>query len=279
MKICYNEATMMKHSCLEKDLEFCEKHGYDLIEIRIDMLKEYLTRHSAEDLASFFASSRLKPFAFNGLECINYRSEADYMAIRQDLELVCSLSKTLGCYMVTMDPTFDVGHHTIAEIREETCRVIHDLAEIAQPFGMQLAFEFIGHPQCCVNTFAQGYDIVRTVSRENVGLVLDLFHFHAMGSDTADIAAADISKIFMVHMNDVEDLPRGACTDDDRLWPGDGAIDTDTILTALRLRGYDGVFSLELFRPEYWEMDIETAIRIGMEKTSAVLGRHYGQMG
>lgn len=278
MKICYNEATMMKNSNLEKDLEFCEKAGYDLIEMRIDMLKDYLTRHSVQELADFFAGSRLKPFAFNGLECVNYRSEQDFSAIKDDLLLVCGMAKTLGCYMVTMDPSFDVGHLTVSQIQVDTCAVIRELADIAEPYGVKLAFEFIGHPQCCINTFQQGYDVVQAAERDNVGLILDLFHFHAMGSSISDIESADIHKIFMVHMNDVEDLPRGACTDADRLWPGDGAIDTDAILSALHAKGFDGVFSLELFRPEYWEMDIETAIRTGKEKTAAVLERHYGKI-
>lgn len=275
MKICYNQATMMKHSTLELDLEFCEQHGYDLIEIRIDMLKDYLTRHTADELAAFFSGSHLKPYAFNGLECINYRNAADYAAIKADLAFVCGLADKLHCHMVTMDPSFDVGHLTIGEIQTETVNVICDLAAAAEPFGVKLAFEFIGHPQCCINTFGQGYNIVQAVNRSDVGLILDLFHFHAMGSSLDDLRRADLDKIFMVHINDVEDLPRGSCTDSDRLWPGEGAIDTDAILRILCEKGYDGVYSLELFRPEYWEMDIEQAIQTGYDKTAAVLHRYY----
>jgi len=41
MKLGFNEATCMKHSSLQADLELCEKNGYDYIEIRLDMLADY----------------------------------------------------------------------------------------------------------------------------------------------------------------------------------------------------------------------------------------------
>ena len=54
---------------LEKDLEFCEKHGYEQIEIRTtDKLKDYLENHTIEELANYFKTSRIKPYAFNALE-------------------------------------------------------------------------------------------------------------------------------------------------------------------------------------------------------------------
>ena len=57
MKLCFNQATTLGNSTLEKDLELCEKHGYDLIEIRLDKLREYLETKSIGDLADFFKKS------------------------------------------------------------------------------------------------------------------------------------------------------------------------------------------------------------------------------
>jgi 2-keto-myo-inositol isomerase len=42
MKLCFNEATTIGNSTLEQDLILCERLGYDLIEIRLDKLREYL---------------------------------------------------------------------------------------------------------------------------------------------------------------------------------------------------------------------------------------------
>lgn len=275
MKICFNQATTMEHSTLEKDLKFCEKHGYDLIEIRLDKLRNYLETHTVDDLAAFFENSNIKPFAFNALEFITFRDEEGYQQIKDDLVFLCEVGKRINCKKIVVVPTFDVGPYTKDQIKEESIRVLNELADIAKEYDVKLAYEFVGYPNCSVNTFGQTYDIVQAVNRDNVGMVLDCFHFHAMGSSLEDLKKADGNKIFIFHIDDAEDLPVGALRDDKRLWPGDGAINLDAILETLKEIGYSDMVSVELFRPEYWEWDIEKTIQVGKEKTEEVVRKYF----
>lgn len=275
MKICFNEATTLKNSTLEMDLEFCEKYGYELIEIRLDKLKEYLENHTVEDLSNFFNKNRIKPYAFNALEFITFRDEAGYKEIKDNLLFLCEIGAKINCKKIVVVPTFDVGGYTRAQIKEESILRLNELADIAEKYDMKLAYEFVGYPNCSVNTFGQAYDIVRTVSRESVGIVLDCFHFHAMGSRIEDLLKADGSKIFIFHIDDSEDLPLGALRDDKRLWPGEGAVDLNGILRALKGIGYGEMASVELFRPEYWEWEAERAIKVGKEKTEEIVGKYF----
>lgn len=275
MKLCYNQATTMRNSTLEQDLQYCERYGYAYIEIRIDQLKEYLTRHTVEELAAFFRASNLKPYAFNGLEEFNYRTAEEFKSIRSDMELCCAVSDLLQCKMLTMDPKFDVGHLTVPQIKADTVKAVREILAYTDQYNMKLAFEFCGAPACCVNTYGQAYDIVQAVDSPNFGIILDFFHFYAMGSRLEDLRASNVRKLFMVHIDDVEDYPLGQATDADRVWPGEGVIDLDGIMQELLALGYDGVFSLELFRPEYWEMAAEDVIRTGKEKSDAFLSKYY----
>lgn len=275
MKICFNQATTMKNSTLESDLELCEKYHYDLIEIRLDKLRDYLTRHSLVDLRAFFDAHHIKPFAFNALEFINFRDEKGFAEIMDGLKFCAKAGEMIGCKRVVIVPTFDVGDKTITEIREETVRVIHIMADYAEPFGLSLAFEFVGYPNCSVNTFAQAYDIVKTVNRKNVGVVLDCFHFHAMGSRFEDLEAASADKIFILHLDDSEDLPVGAARDHNRLMPGEGVIDLPRILSTLKRIGYDSMVSIELFRPEYWDWPDEENIRVCYERTCNTIAPYF----
>ena len=68
LKLGYNEATCKENSTVENDLLLCEKYGYDYIELRLDMLQDYLKTHTTDDLKAFFAKSHIKPFAFNSIE-------------------------------------------------------------------------------------------------------------------------------------------------------------------------------------------------------------------
>ncbi len=275
MKVCFNQATTMKNSTLAMDLVLCEKHGYELIEIRLDKLRDYLKTNTMEDLAAFFAKSRIKPYAFNALEFITFRDEAGYKQIKDDLVFLCEAGEKIGCKKIVVVPTFDIGGYTKTEIKNESVRVLNELADIAEKYGVKLAYEFVGYPNCSVNTFGQTYDIIKAVDRENVGMVLDCFHFHAMGSCLEDLKKADAGKIFIFHIDDSEDLPVGAARDDKRLWPGEGAVDLDGILSALKEIGYSEMVSVELFRPEYWDWDIEKTIQVGKEKTEAVVGKYF----
>ncbi len=276
MKIAFNQATTLKNSTLEQDLKLCDKYGYDLIEIRLDKLKEYLRDNTVEDLRFFFDRHRIKPYAFNALEFISFRDEAGYQQMVDDLKFLCRIGQVIDCKKIVAVPSFDVGDYTRLQIKEETARVLNQLAEIAQPYGVKLALEFCGYPNCSVNTFDQAYKIVKEVDREDVGLVLDCFHFHAMNSNIKDLRNADPSKIFVFHIDDCEDLPVGALRDHHRVWPGEGAIDLDSILSTLRDIGYREMVSIELFRPEYWDWEAEQTIKVGKVMTENVVNKHFG---
>jgi len=276
MKLCFNQATTLNNSNLAKDLEYCERHGYDYIEIRtMDKLPEYLQDRSVDELAQFFRSSHIKPLAFNALVFFNNRDEAEYRELLKEYRQMLEIGSQLGVQYIVAVPLVTEKKITHAEIKASSVQVLRELSDLAQPYGIQIALEFVGHPQCTVNTFGQAYDIVEEVARENVGLVLDCFHFHAMGSKREDLLQADVSKIFIVHIDDTEDFPIGFLTDEDRVWPGLGAIDLDFIFATLKAKGYDGAVSVELFRPAYYELDAEEAIRTAKETTLQVVSRHY----
>ena len=72
-------------------------------------------------------------------------------------------------------------------------------------------------------------------------------------------------------INDCEDLPRGILDHCHRIMPGLGVITVAEVSEAVKAVGYDGPACLELFRPEYWDMDAEDVIRMGAELTRKFL--------
>lgn len=276
MKLCFNEATTLENSNLAKDLELCEKHGYDYIEIRtMDKLPEYLETKSIDELADFFQSNHIKPLAFNALVFFNNRNEAGYKAIIDEFKDMLVKAEKLGVKYIVAVPLVTEEKFLKEDIKNSSVDVLTELSDLAAPYGIKIAVEFVGHPQCTVNTFGQAYDIVQAVNRDNVGLVFDCFHFHAMGSKLEDLQNADGSKIFILHIDDTEDFPIGFLTDDDRVWPGQGAIDLDTLLSTLKEIGYEGVVSVELFRPEYYKLEAEETIKTAKDTTVSVVSKHF----
>lgn len=277
MKLCFNEATTLENSNLARDLEYCEKHGYDFIEIRtMDKLPEYLEDNTIDDLAHFFETHHIKPLALNALVFFNNRDEQGHKEMMNEFENMLETAAKLGVKYIVAVPLVTEEKILKKDIKNSAVKVLEKLSNMAEPYDVKIAVEFVGHPQCTINTFGQAYDIVETVNRENVGLVFDCFHFHAMGSNIEDLKNADGSKIFILHIDDTEDFTIGLLTDEDRVWPGTGAIDLDGILSTLKEIGIsEEVVSVELFRPEYYKMDPEEVIKTAKDTTVKVVSKYF----
>lgn len=275
MKLGMNEATCKENSTLEQDLKLCEKYHYDYIEIRLDMLKDYLQRHSIAELQAFFAASNVKPYAFNSIEDINFCTGEQWAKVVELFTFACEMGQKIGNPYIVVVPTVDdaMVNKTDKEIFEDSVKALRKLSGIAAPYGMKLAFEPIGNPRWCVRSLRQCMDIIDAVDRLNVGVALDAFNLFLYDKlrDMDDIELVPAEKIFVYHIDDSEDLPLAELDHCHRLFPGDGIIPLEEITRRLHKKGYDGVASVELFRPEYWAMDADDVFRLAAEKTRRFL--------
>lgn len=275
MKLGFNEATCMKKSDVETDLKFCEKYGYDYIELRLDMLKTYLKHNTIDDLKNFFKTSHLKPFALNSIENINFCSKRQWNELIDLFVFGCKVASQIGNPYMVVVPTVgkNVSDKNEQEVFIDSINVLNKLADIAKPYGLKLAFEPIGNRRWVCNSIRQAYEIISTINRGDVGLVIDCINFY-LNDKCADIEylrKIPLDKIFVFHINDCENLPLGILDHCHRNFPGDGCIPIKEITDILKEKGYDKTASLELFRPEYWNMEPEDVIRIGAEKTRVYL--------
>jgi 2-keto-myo-inositol isomerase len=276
MKIGFNEATALKckGQSLMADLEACEKYGYDYIEIRFDCVKDYLKEHSLDELTAWFKNHKLKPWAYNTLLFFNMRDKAGVKEIDDEIDFIITICDAIGMKMLITVPSFDTVPLSIEDIKKEAVSRLNYIADKVAPHGIKVSLEFCGCPNCSINQFGTAYDVVKAVNRDNVGITLDTFHFHAMDSHWEDLEKADGKKIFAFHLNDSEHLPIGSMLDDKRLWPGEGCLDHERTLKILKNIGFDGVCTIEEFRPEYYELSHADNVRIAKEKTVALLAKY-----
>lgn len=89
MKLGFNEATCMRNSTLAQDVVLAERYGYDYIEIRLDMLQEWLQKHTLSELADIFAVGHLKPWGYNSLEDITFCDSESWAEKRRQLAFAC----------------------------------------------------------------------------------------------------------------------------------------------------------------------------------------------
>jgi len=254
MEIALNGATTMKAD-LETDIRAASEARFDWLEIWASKLREFLKSHSTSDLNDLFVTHDIKPYSINSIERITFRDAAAHRSLLAECEDLCRVAAEIRCPYIVVVPSPLPPGTTRSEVIEESRRVLGDLCGVAAKHGVGLAFEFLGQPDCSVQTLALADEIVRGVGQTNVGLVIDSFHFYAGGSTMGSIDALDPSRLFIFHINDAENLPREQLEDRHRLLPGLGILPLKEIVAALRRIGYDRVASVEIFRPEYWERD------------------------
>lgn len=278
MKIGFNEGCnrfCKDHSVL-KDLELCEKNGFDYIDIQSECLNRDLEagKYTIEDLGKWFSTHNLKMLSYNALIFFNMKqTQEEKDAVMAELDEIIRRCNILGCKMIVVVPSMDLKvHATVGEIKKDAVAVLKEMVKKVEPHGIKLSLEFCGAPTMSINRFEYAYDIVKDVDSPFVGVTLDQYHFHAMASQWESLEKADGKKIFVWHLNGMEDMPCGAAynTDEKRLWPGEpgDCLDHKRYYDTLKKIGFDGdICTLEVFRPEYYELTQEENVRKAAEVT------------
>ena len=117
----------------------------------------------------------------------------------------------------------------------------------------QAAFVAIesGHPRACI--------------------LPDVYHLYKGGSDFTGLKLLNGTALHVFHMNDYPaDPPRHTISDGDRVYPGDGVAPLSEIVQTLREINFDGYLSIELFNPNYWQLDPLEVARVALAKTQAI---------
>ncbi len=146
------------------------------------------------------------------------------------------------------------------------------VAGILAPHGLRFGLEFLGPAHFRDDpghTFLYRMEDMLGFAEElgpNVGLLVDSLHWHCLGSDVRALSAVPPGRLVYAHINDAPAGPRERQRDDDRLLPGDGAIDLAGFLTGLARAHYDGPVGIEVDGPALRGFDPDTAA--GMARAS-----------
>lgn len=281
MKIGFNEATASGCSCVEKDVFLCGEAGFDYIELRLDMLKTHLKSHSIEELAKELKRQKLKPHALNAIytyaelftENDNEKKQRGFL---DEFLFACDCAKQIGSNYLVIVPPMRQAEFTAPymgaweQILKDCVRILGRLSDIAEHYDVNLCVEPVGAPKSSVRTAKEADVIIRTVNKGNVGVVLDAYNLYMAYMDNIyeDIRLLDADKIFAVHINNADAVE--PCKEA-RRFCNSGVIDLSSFLEEIKLKEYDGMVSIETFRPEYWRKKPEEIIPLAYRTTYDLL--------
>jgi 2-keto-myo-inositol isomerase len=253
------------------DVRAARDGGYSGLELRDTKLQAYLDAGgSLYALRQQLSNAGVEAVSINALERATLATgTAGRQALRR-CRTMCEWAVALDCRYVVAVPSPLSDAPDAAEVVPATVEALRALAGTAAPYDIRIGFEFLGFSDCSVTTLAQAREIVAAVGHPGVGLVLDAFHFYAGGSTWEMLDGLDPAQLFVVHLDDAEELPPDQLTDAHRLLPGDGVIPLRDLVARLEALGYRGAYSIELFRPEYWRWDPVELAKVARQKMEAL---------
>lgn len=152
------------------------------------------------------------------------------------------------------------------------------LCDLAAERGLAVSFEFL--PFTAVPTIASAVEFLNAVDRDNLGLVIDAWHWFRQpgGPDIATLRTIPPERIHIVQLNDAPQTPAEDIvmeTFTARLLPGEGDIDLLALLDALADMGAAPAVMAEVFSMSLAELGAAEFARLQYDASRAVLEQHW----
>ncbi|MEM9752178.1 MAG: sugar phosphate isomerase/epimerase family protein [Planctomycetota bacterium] len=251
-------------------VDLARRHGFAGIDLRLNRDDAPTSPAAIAELKQRIDDAGLRPGYCSVLPNKFSADPAEWAEHREHLEARCAAAQTLGftrsCAVVLpFHPTlaFDAA-------MDEHLRRLEDVLPIFANHGLSLGLEYVspltrraGQPHPFVYDLAGLLKLIDAAGHpENLGLLLDCFHWHCAGEHEDAIAALPASRIVGVHINDaIAGRPTDEQLVGERELPGaTGVIDLTGFMRGLKRAGYEGPISSEPSHPRWRTTEPDDAV-------------------
>ncbi len=254
---------------LPEFVALAKRHGFVGIEFSIDEAARLAAQDGFAAVAAIFEQHKVLPAVF-GLPVEWRKDEDTFQAGLARLPELARLAQDLDCSRCCTWVLPD-GGEPVAEYAARSTRRFANIARVLSEQGVRLGLEFLGPKQFRSNPAnvwfydiagaLQAVDVIsREAQRDNIGLLVDSWHWYTSGGTTMDLASIPIEWFVHVHINDAPQMPVDEQVDNVRLLPGEsGVIDMVGFLKTLSAIGFDGPLAVETFSEELKALEPEAA--------------------
>lgn len=269
---CLSPGAIGVRATLPESVAMARTHGFGGVDISIGEVEKMAAEQSVDAVRALFAGAGVLPGGW-GLPVDWRGEESKYNEGLAGLGRLAALGHSIGAPRVTMwlmpcsdDLPFDENFRFHVER-------FTPIARILKENGCRLGLEFIG-PKTLraskkhefIYTMGGMLELCAAIG-DNVGLLLDAWHWYTSGGTLDDLAKLTNQQVVYVHINDAPaGVPIDQQVDNVRCLPGEtGVIDLKGFLKSLAAIGYDGPVTPEPFSQKLREMDAEGALRTTAE--------------
>ena len=249
-------------------VDLAVKHGFDAVEGNLGWFEELGDEARIKDAAD---KIRGKGLRLGPAGCpVNFN--ADPVAFGEQLAglpakirvLTAAGIDSVGTWVRPMSDVLPYRRNWIQHAER-----ISLAAQVLADSGIRLGLEYIGPKTFWstemypfVHTLAEARALIADTGCDNVGVVLDSYHWYTAHEGVSDLLALRPSDIVAMDLNDA---PEGREIDEqqdlDRRLPGaTGVIDTQGMVAALKEIGYDGPVKVEPFMKSLAERNVDEVL-------------------
>lgn len=250
-----------------KELEWASQFGFEAVEPSVS----FLGKLSEVELQAYLDEKKRRNLAW-GAAGLPVQFRGDDAAFEQSMKSLPDFARTLQRAGVTRVATWlSPGHKTLtylANFRQHAKR-LREAARVLGDHGLRLGLEYVGPKTSWsvsrfpfIHTMAEMKDLIAEIGRDNVGFLLDSWHWYTARETEADLLTLKAGDVILCHLNDApKDVPVDQQIDNRRGLPcSTGVIDLKAFLGAMVKIGFDGPVVCEPFSQELRKMPAEEAL-------------------
>lgn len=252
----------------EKALECAIKHGFEAINCN----SQELMKWESSKRKAFKEKLDAKEISWGsaGLPLDFRKSASTYQMGLKALPKAAKAMEDAGASRMNTWIMPTQGERTYLENFKLHKKRIKEISNILGHHGIRFGLEYVGPKTLMsrdkfsfIRTMAELKELIHAVDEDNLGIILDSFHWFCAGESEADILSLDNKDIVAVDLNDARaNISADEQIDGKRELPGNsGVIDLKTFLGALILIGYDGPIRAEPFNKVLNDMEEEAALK------------------
>jgi len=248
-KIALNTSTLFPFNLnVIQQIEVAEEARFEGIELWMQDIEAYISGGGTiQEIKSAFERANIEFInAITFFKWADVDAEVRKAAFEQ-AEKEMQLLKLLGCKYIAAPPFGNVEGTNLDEMAE----YFNYIVRLGRQVGVEPILEFWGKAKK-LSTLDEARYVLDKSNISNGKMLLDPFHMYVGGSDFSGLKSLKGEEIGVFHINDYPNNPeKDELTDQDRVFPGEGALPTEEIAQLLNAIEYDGYLSLELFIEDF----------------------------
>ncbi|MEK2536092.1 sugar phosphate isomerase/epimerase family protein [Tetragenococcus halophilus] len=269
MPLTISSLTLGSECSFEKRVSVAAKAGFAGIGLTAEAYVDALAEgYSDEELLQILKKYQMK---VTEIECVKAWAADNRSYEEKFKEQVCfHMCHLFGVKQVNVALMESYSLAYMAEKLAQLCQRAGDLLIAIEPM-----------PYSGIVDFATAKKLIQQSQANNVGILLDAWHWHRASQTFSELTAEDAQYIVSIQLNDAYKRPYAPAIlrDEamhDRLAPGDGAIDLATFIDMVKDAGVNpAIIGIEVVSDQLLNQGVKITANYFYEKTVQMLSKNW----